>query len=185
MSTTTHACEVGRLCYLARLMVPASSRLSLALFTLSLAWAGPAPAAEIDSWTGRYDARPDVARPLDRLLGARLRAGVEAANGTDGACDTERLYRSVKHELGSLPVLVGHAIAEWLDGEPVLDSRIVPFEASVYRDLTLLDGPSVRLRGLSGTIVVDDHVIGVDKLGHFFAEGWGYFERAHLEGKGV
>ena len=120
---------------------------------------------------------------LNRRVNGFLRDGVERANEAGRGCDQKQLYKSLRRAI-SRP-FIGHAIAERLNHDEALDSRRVRFEDSVYRDLGLLDAISVHLKDLSAVVRVDDQIVGVDKLGHFFVEGWEYFELAYLEGEGI
>jgi hypothetical protein len=47
---------------------------------------------------------------------------------------------------------------------------------SVYRDIDYIEGFSLNIKELSDVVNIDGHLIGLDKIGHFFAEGWQYFE---------
>lgn len=154
-----------------------------ALLLLTLIFPLAARGAEIDSITARSLTLRDSAGQMEERLNAFVREGVEAANEREPGCDESILYREVKRAI-SRP-FIGHAIAERLNRAGDLDSRRVPLRDSVYGDLGLLDAISVRLRGLSAVIRVGDHLVGVDKFGHFFVEGWKYFEIAYLRGEGI
>lgn len=152
-------------------------------FALVLAIALPGPAAEIDSVTGRRHALGDASRPLDRRIDRALRVGVERANETGSPCDEAELYARVREAIAS--PFIGHQLAEELNDAEELDTRHVRLAESIYRDLSLIDAISVHLKGLSALVRVGDHVVGVDKLGHFFVEGWRYFDIAYLRGEGI
>jgi hypothetical protein len=143
----------------------------------------PAAAAEIDSVTRRGEPLTDSAPALERRLNEALEAGVDRANGSPTPCDEAALYRGLRRALAS--PFIGHVIASSLDDDDALDRRRVRRVDSVYRDLGLLENISVRWKDLSSVIRVGDTLIGVDKIGHFFVEGWAYFETAYLDGEGV
>jgi hypothetical protein len=142
-----------------------------------------AGAAEIDSVTGRELELEDSSRALEDRLNGALEAGVERANAAGGVCDEEDLYRELRHAFAS--PFIGHWIAESLNADETLDLRRVKRVDSIYRDLGLFDNVSVHWKDLSGVVRVGDTVMGVDKVGHFIVEGWSYFERAYLDGRGV
>ena len=119
---------------------------------------------------------------LNAWVNDALRRGVTAANEY-GDCDEARLYREVRSAI-SYP-FVGQLIAEKLNADENLDSRRIEFENSVYRDLGVFDAISVHLRDLSAVIRLNDHLIGVDKIGHFFVQGWKYFDIAYLDQDGI
>ena len=150
---------------------------------LLVSLASPIRAAEIDSLTGRTAVLADSSDALERRLDAALEAGVLRANQASEGCDEEALYRELRSALAT--PFIGHVIAEALNHDETLDRRRVLRADSIYRDLDLLDNVSVHWKDLSAVVRVGDVLIGVDKLGHFFVEGWKYFEIAQLESEGV
>jgi hypothetical protein len=150
---------------------------------LLLSIAGPTRGAEIDSLTGRSAPLADSSDALERRFGEALEAGVLRANQTSAGCDDDALYRELRRALAA--PFIGHAIAEALNEDATLDRRRIRRVDSIYRDLDLLDNVSVHWKDLSAVVRVGDVLMGVDKLGHFFVEGWEYFEIAHLDGEGV
>ncbi|UCE85663.1 MAG: hypothetical protein JSU66_15235 [Deltaproteobacteria bacterium] len=162
---------------------PARAGIVAGLAALPLFAAAGAGAAEIDSVTPRAAPLRDSMGPMNAWVNARIREGVERANERDGACDADALYEQVRRAI-SFP-FIGHRIAEELNEAEALDRRRVRFGESIYRDLGVFDAVSVHLKDLSAVIRLDDHLVGVDKLGHFFVEGWSYFEIAHRDRKGI
>lgn len=157
--------------------------LALGASAALLACAAPARAAEIDSLTGRGQPLADSKRALERQLNQRLDEGIARANAAPGVCDEAALYRELRGALAS--PFIGHVITMRLDADESLDRRRVLRAESIYRDLGLLDNVSVHWKDLSSVVRVGDVLVGVDKLGHFFVEGWSYFETADLEGEGL
>ena len=143
----------------------------------------PIHGAEIDSLTGRTAVLADSSGALERRLDAALEAGVLRANQASESCDEEALYRELRRALAT--PFIGHVIAEALNHDETLDRRRVLRADSIYRDLDLLDNVSVHWKDLSSVVRAGDVLIGVDKLGHFFVEGWKYFEIAQLDGEGI
>jgi hypothetical protein len=140
-------------------------------------------AAEIDSLTGRDLPLADSERAIERRLNDALEQGVARANEGSETCDENALYRELRRAFAS--PFIGHVIAESLNDDETLDRRRVRRVDSIYRDLGLLDNISVHWKDLSAVVQVGDALMGVDKVGHFLVEGWGYFETAYLEGEGV
>ena len=157
-----------------------SGMLALAGFLLL---SNPALAAEIDSVTLRNVELRDSVERIDSLINGYVREGVERANERSADCDKAELYKQIKRSI-AFP-LIGQSVAEQLNAAADFDSRRVLFEDSIYRDLGLFDAISVHLKDLSGVIRLDDHLVGVDKIGHFLAQGWKYFEIAHLDEEGI
>lgn len=156
--------------------------------------------AEIDSVTPRAIALEDGVGKLNRITNSRFQEGVERANdeqlgdieATEPGefCDEELLYDSLRKAIfqtrsAGVGSLKGYALDKQL--RVLLDqfSYALPLELSIMKDWTYPDGYSVKLKGLSSVMNTDGHLIGVDKLGHFFAEGWSYFNRAYLNGEGI
>jgi hypothetical protein len=164
--------------------VPATRVLGVFLLAL-LAITAPRPggAAEIDSVTGRAEPLRDSAGAMNDWINARIERGVARANERSEGCQEDVLYAELKRALAS--PFIGHSIAEELNEKTDLDSRRVLFDDSIYRDLGLFDAISVHWKDLSAVIRVGDHVIGVDKFGHLFVEGWKYFEIAYRDEEGV
>jgi hypothetical protein len=143
----------------------------------------PLRAAEIDSVTSRGVPLHDSSKPLEARINDALRSAVERANERGSGCDSQDLTQQLRQAL-SVP-FIGHAIAEDLNDADDLDTRRVAFRDSIYRDLGVFDAVSVHLKDLSAVIRLGDHLVGVDKIGHFFVQGWRYFEIAYLQGGGV
>jgi hypothetical protein len=158
-------------------------RLLCGVLAMALVFPLTVSGAEIDSVTGRGEKLRNSVRGMNSRINDSLRAGVERANERDRGCDEADLYRQLRKAIVS--PFIGHLLAEELNDAEELDSRRVRFNQSIYRDLGVFDALSVHLKDLSAVIRLDDQRVGVDKFGHFFVEGWEYFETAYLEGKGI
>ncbi len=172
-----------------------SSRLlaSCALLAASSAFVfSPVLAAEIDSVTTRRIPLDDSLAAINEIFNRRLSAGVMEANlrQTDVAnlephevCDEERLYSEIRKAIFDSLIprwgLRGYDLDRQLREQLSATSYSLPLNDSIYRDIGYLEGFSLRLKELSDVVKVDGHLIGLDKLGHFFAEGWEYFEQTH------
>ena len=156
----------------------------------------PAPGAEIDSVTTRGVALDDGTEAINGIFNQRLREGVANANGGEEDfaamesgefCDQERLYaelrKAIFHSFIPRWGLRGYdldlQLRELLAGK----SLSVSLEDSIYGDMDYLEGFSLRVKELSDVVRIDGHLMGLDKIGHFFAEGWEYFERTREEGE--
>jgi hypothetical protein len=56
---------------------------------------------------------------------------------------------------------------------------------SVYRDIDYIEGFSLNLKDLSDVVNINGHLVGLDKIGHFFAQGWQYFEFTNYDEKAI
>jgi hypothetical protein len=142
-------------------------------------------AAEIDSLSARYSLRRDALGRINSVMNERLAEGVESANEEDDGCDAEALYAELKDAVAQSYFLVGHGIAEQLREDELIPRDHTPLSRSVYQDLAFFTGISMQLADLMGTVRLAGHEVGLDKFGHFFAEGWSYFKIAYLDDEGV
>jgi hypothetical protein len=156
-----------------------AARVGVALFCGAAAVHG----AEIDTITDRQLPLRDSTRALEERFNGVLRQGIARANEGPEPCDERRLYDELRRALAS--PFIGHRIAESLNADETFDKRHIHLRDSIYRDLGLLDAVSVHWKDLSAVVRIGDTLVGVDKLGHFFVEGWGYFEDAYLVGDGL
>ena len=159
------------------------SGIALGLTPLVLLASDTATAAEIDSITPRQIELREASRSLDSWVDGLLQEGVRRANELGAGCDEEIFLQQLRWAI-SFP-FIGHLIAEGLNEHAEIERARVPFDESVYRDLSLFDAISVHLKDLSAVVRMNGHLVGVDKLGHFFVQGWTYFDIAYRQGKGI
>jgi hypothetical protein len=176
-------------------LIACRSIATCALLVVSVALAaGTVGAAEIDSVTTRRIVLDDSLAAINAIVNARLRAGIERANRrhADVAnleshefCDEEHLYLQLRKAIFDSFVpgwgLEGHGLDQQLREALAATSYSLMLEDSIYRDITYLEGFSLRLKELSDVVRADGHLIGLDKLGNFFAEGWEYFARTRQD----
>jgi len=159
----------------------------LTLLCLGLIYSHSTIAAETDSFSSRGVEVSNSVRVINKKLNRWIEEGIEAANEIatkkNNACDEKVLYQSIKNAV-SKP-FIGHSIAVKLSEGQELDLIEVDFEDSVYQDFRFFDGISVHLKGLIPLVKFNEHFVGLDKLGHFFVEGWEYFEKAYLDEGGI
>ena len=60
-------------------------------------------------------------------------------------------------------------------------------DQTVYRDFRFYEAPSLGISPgrIAAIVRLGERLIGADKFGHFFTEGYIYFERAYLDGEGI
>ena len=137
-----------------------------------------AGAAESDPYWGWRSPPDDGTRSLDRSINLRLVRGLAVVNAErPSSCrDAARLL------IGPLSVTADHffrsEMRRWpMDRSPRTDADVARFQAlSVYRDAPLF--PFGHMVPLDPTLRVDDVLIGPDKIGHFFTNGYRSWERA-------
>jgi hypothetical protein len=174
-------------------MSPSLQRIICIFF---LVFAASAQTAEIDSVTSRGVHLENSLDQLNSIINDRIHEGVDKANnwqsgfGTlpkEGICDEEILYRELRKSIfGTLTAswgLKGYGLDKQLRGLLAGRSYSLPLKDSIYRDINYIEGFTLNLKELSDVVNVDGHLIGLDKIGHFFAEGWEYFEQTNEDGK--
>jgi hypothetical protein len=158
------------------------------VFIASLA-AAPAAAYEVDNFTGRDMALPDSLTKLNIRTNRLLDEAVASANAagpcTDPATATgasmPAIYEHVRNHLDSNPVAT---IEQWAAEHLPAANRFAPdFDGSIYADMSITDGFVLRMAELEPSIRLNGQYVGVDKLGHFMAQGYEYFERVWRSGR--
>lgn len=144
--------------------------------------------AEIDSITPRKLELDNAVDEINSIFNQRLAEGVEQANQkADGPfCNEETLYielrKSIFQSYTASWGLKGYALDKQLRELLRKYSYSLSLKDSIYRDLDYLEAFSLNLKELSDLVNTDGHLIGLDKIGHFFAEGWQYYELTTNEG---
>lgn len=146
-------------------------------------------AAEIDSVTPRNIALDNSLKSINTIFDQRMQEGIEKANAKQGDiedieknefCDEEILYTEMRKAIFQSFTaswgLKGYDLDKQLRVLLAKQSFSLPLNDSIYRDINYLEGFSLKMKGLSDVVNIDEHLIGLDKMGHFFAEGWQYFE---------
>ncbi|ATH07066.1 hypothetical protein BIY24_03675 [Halobacteriovorax marinus] len=143
--------------------------------------------AEIDSYrNARFSG--EGSSYIDSVINERMKSAVLELNDLEVACpvnarEGDDVYDVMKSHISS--PFIGHAIAVEFD-ETLPEGRIVRtnFDYSVYSTINWLEGVSLNLKGLLGVTKIGGRRVGVDKLGHFFVEGFGFFRRAYVKKEG-
>lgn len=150
-----------------------------------------AAGSEIDNITTHRMPLDDALAILNATLNQRIAEGVENANRKSGDeyCDEETLYtelrKSIFQSLTASIGLKGYALDKQLRDLLQPYSFSLSLDDSIYRDLNYLEAFSLNLKELTDLVNADGHLIGLDKIGHFFAEGWGYFELTTSESQSL
>lgn len=153
------------------------------LITLLSCLGSLAQAAEVDSFTQRH-ALDDSALMLDQVVNVWLEEALIEANKPpllealsskkEMVCDRSRLLEAVRARLAGY--LVGQ-VERFANQSTAIDKIKTPFEQSIYRDFEFTESPAVALTGRMAVLLrLGDVMLGSDKLGHFFTEGYSYFD---------
>lgn len=169
--------------------------LLLSFISLCFASTKIAVAAEVDQFTRFNDVElKDSASLLNNEVQQRINRALVRANRNPphlkprkiqrvpklSECSVSRLYESFEVLLAR--PIVGQ-VESFAEQSPDISRRIIPLNESVYRLFTWPQSPSLVLSERVASVVrVGDFEVGSDKFGHFFTEGYSYFEETnHLE----
>lgn len=138
-------------------------------------------AAEIDSVTPRNIKLENSRASINTIFNQRIEEGIQKANAhQDGLCDEEVLYtelrKAIFRSFTASWGLKGYDLDKQLRKLLARQSYSLSLKDSIYRDIDYLEGFSLNIKELSDVVNVNGHLVGLDKVGHFFAEGWKYFE---------
>ena len=155
-------------------------------------------AAEIDSVTPRRVHLDDSLQVINAIFDQRMMEGITKANGrrddfeglySEEFCDEDILYAEMRKAIflsfTASWGLKGYSLDKQLRDLLADRSYTLSLNDSIYRDINYLEGFSLNIKQLSDVVRVNGHLIGLDKLGHFFAEGWRYFELTRNDGKSI
>ncbi|MCB9060764.1 MAG: hypothetical protein H6622_04515 [Halobacteriovoraceae bacterium] len=151
--------------------------------------------AEIDSFTTREEVMEldDATDVINNYFNQKISQAVELANseieedkedleGRSDFCNPENLYEALEKKIFQTTIgLKGYSLDTKLRNLLYPYTVETPLEYSMYRNVNFFQGMSLNLKGLSSVVNIGGMVIGLDKLGHFFAEGKSYFEIAYLD----
>ena len=142
---------------------------------LVIALPTPAVARECDNFTNRFRPVRDSLEAVDAFTNLRIDRAVISANKGKIACDRQRLYDKLTSKLASTPVgQVESWAGDTKDIDRLQDNQNGP--ESIYNKISFFEYPLMTF-GIAHSVRINGHVIGVDKFGHFMAEGHAYYSR--------
>ena len=176
-------------------MVQLKKKLSLLFLVFILMTPSFTFASEIDSITDRCEPLPDLTVHLNIIVSDGLSKVVNKANkkakkrylrtsypfrkksGKD-YCNPDDVYKYLRKMFAR--VLIGQ-LESYINKLPETIVRKTPFEKSIYQDLRFSETPTLAgMKKMGSVLRIGDYVVGADKFGHFFAEGWTCFQYAYL-----
>lgn len=94
-------------------------------------------------------------------------------------CNLGNLNLAVKGALGGGEI---GKLENWADEQSTLKKTVIPYAESIYAGAGLFSTGSIGLAidGIVPSVVINGHYVGVDKLGHFFDQGYAYYEEIYL-----
>lgn len=133
-------------------------------------------AVEVDDITGFYTPLKNA----NSLLNQRINLVLKSAAKATPSCDVEQLYDSTKKHLsprGMVAKIFGGGIEEWVIGNNSIERYTPQIESSIYKDtpysrsFLAIGGKIFKMATVYQSIRINGHLIGVDKLSHFFETG--------------
>lgn len=148
--------------------------------------------AEVDAISPVPQQLQDSRQLINQLINARLQEGVDKANIRQknaglflptSQCNENILYTELRsaifQSLTASLGLKGYSLDKQLRELLAERSYTIELENSIYQDITYFEGMSLNLKELSALANVSGFRIGLDKIGHFFSEGYQYFSKVH------
>jgi hypothetical protein len=146
-------------------------------------------AAEVDQHTNSHITIDDSQEILNNKVNDLIRLSIKQANAPRYSkmpkhpgkgyayyplCSVDLLHKALESNLAR--ALIGQ-IEMYAEESPLITKRTLPIQQSIYRDFSAVNAPSLATyKRISSVINLNGIEIGTDKLGHFFTEGWRYFQ---------
>ena len=131
-------------------------------------------ASETDQFTARLYPLEDATKILNEQVNTRLKLA-EQVLLKKATCEPDDLYNEVSWKVRR-PIY--GQIEGWMNsGETPIPFVRIPLEESIYQDISFYENWPVRIYkiGMGSTFKINQELIGSDKIGHFFDEGWSLF----------
>jgi hypothetical protein len=144
---------------------------------LSVVIPRPALATEVDNFSGREALTQDALAVLDAEVNRILRNAIQSSNhDAPDRCNRVQLRQEMVRWIGPDPTGIFEL---WATVTGSIQRTTVGFSESIYDGASLYESPAMRLVGIGRSFKLAGHVVGTDKIGHFFLQGLGYFKRVH------
>lgn len=145
-------------------------------------------ASETDGFTVRYENFPDGLQAIDQEVNRRIEWAVSQTNLQDSSslefCSLDQLQSNLKKVL--LRPLYGK-IEGYINSSPLVSKRKISLSESIYKYIPLYENLPVHLATMGFGSMIHAYIkgdlllIGADKFGHFFDQGFEYYELMHKE----
>lgn len=146
-----------------------------AILAVLLGLEPPARGYEVDNFTGRESLTRDSSVMMDRKVNLILdKAAREANRESPAHCNRVILRREILRWVRPDPVSFLELWATFTDD--VQQVRIGAGE-SVYAGASISEAPAIWFAGIGRSVRVGSHIVGTDKIGHFFMQGFDYFRQ--------
>lgn len=141
-------------------------------------------AAEVDSYTQRTELLsidPHITiEKINQHTNLLFEEAVKSANNSGPACNEMNLYSAVYDKVGGF--LFGK-VEDYILNSKDIFKIYLPKEKSIYQDYDFWDAFPYYITKdtLGAAININGYVVGADKFGHFFGQGYTYFKRTYLD----
>lgn len=139
-------------------------------------------ASEGDAFSARlFTDYKDMEPLLNKEVNKRLVHALNMANKKPHACNQEVAMKSLKSEF--LRPVVG-IFEYWSSHNDVLQGHYIKVGDSIYKDLKFSENWPVQLGkfGMATFYNINGTLVASDKFGHFFDEGYTYFDMINRQG---
>lgn len=151
-------------------------RILLIALYLSFYTADFAEASEVDSFSAHNLTLGDSSQLINTEVNRLLDLSATKANRFK-TCSKQRLMERVRDYLAGSSVLGIGAVEKFIDQHPKIDKFTNDLSDSIYGDFSFFEALALHLYGLGTVIRIDESLIGSDKFGHFFWDGWKYYHK--------
>jgi hypothetical protein len=129
----------------------------------------------VDNFTNRDQLVRDALPVLDHKVNKILSRAVETANReSPGYCNHVIVRREILRFVGPDPVSF---LELWATSTDDVQHAKPGSYKGIYSGASLAEAPAIWLAGIGRSFKLAGHVVGTDKLGHFFMQGYDYYKR--------
>lgn len=134
-------------------------------------------ASEQDTFQAYLSTVEDSTEKVNKIINRRISQALQEANLKKG-CSDGRLLDHLKYQLANANLIGINDVQDEIDQSYSIGKFKKEFKESIFKDLTWRESIALNTYGLGPVIKIKDVMIGTDKIGHFFSEGYAYFEKA-------
>ncbi len=139
-------------------------------------------AYEVDNFTGRELPVADALSVMDERVNTILSKAARKANvDSPFRCNRVLLRSQVLRWVRPDPISF---LELWATFTGEIERISVKKSESVYAGAKLSESPAIWFAGIGQSFRLDGKIVGTDKLGHFFMQGFGYFKEVE-EGEDI
>ncbi len=141
--------------------------------------ASSALATEVDNYTYHYTYQSlgDSLSKINALTNTILKNAASLANN-NGSCSEMALYDAVNDTLGTNPWA---KLEELIYNDKTIAKQNLTRSQSIYHYVSPFDGPALYMADLGAIFDMNNVAVGTDKIGHFLAQGYEYFQMVYIE----